>query len=104
MHTAHYTPHQGSMAQRHPVGERIFEGLRYVRDLMTNEDINKTGIDRRVIEEQQTYLPSHFNGYDTKVSYPANSSHPHAVHRYDYKILGELYNVYTRDSSDGQQL
>ena len=104
MHTIHYTPHQGSMTQTHPqrppVGERILEGLRYVRGLIAD----KEDIDRRVIETHQIYLPSHFNVYEKQVLYPANSSNLHAVHRFDYKIFGELYNVYTRELPDGKQL
>lgn len=101
MHTTHYTPHQGSMAQRHPLGEIVLAGLKYVADLVAHRE--DRAIDRRVIEKGQPYPPSHFNGFDGHVLFPAKSYHPREVHRYDYKILGTLYNVYTENSSDEKQ-
>lgn len=97
-----YAQNQGSMPQRHPLGEIVLAGLKYVTDLVAHREDRAT--DRRVIENHQAYSPSHFNGFDTQVLYPAKSSKPYVVHRYDYKILGEIYNVYTRDLSDGKEL
>lgn len=110
-----YAQNQGAMTQRHPVGGRMLAGLKYIMGFTAG----KENIDKRFIETHQAYSSSHFDGYGNHILYPANekqriylsshlspadSSDIHVVHKYDFNIDGTVYNVYTRDLSNGKEL
>ena len=57
--------------------------------------------DAYIIKKGQIYLPSYFRNWEQRIDTPANSLSPHAHFKYDYKILGTLYNVYAKEIIDG---
>lgn len=60
--------------------------------------------DAYIIKKGQIYLPSYFRNWEQRIDTPANSLSPHAHFKYDYKILGTLYNVYAKEHGAGFQL
>lgn len=56
-----------------------------------------------IIESGELYSTDYFTHYENRILTPASITNPHAHSRYDFKILGTLYNVYTKEMPDRTQ-
>ena len=67
------------------------------------ENIRYYFADKKGMSEGNNYLSSYFFPYEEHVSHPKTEQSPESTHRYDYRILGILYNVYTVESQGEYQ-